>query len=164
MYAPPNPLRGLSGFPSSDPAYLHDFLTENAALAGKPIVLVGHSYGGAVITNAAVGDPEVKALVYVDAFIPGQGEPSAGCWQASVPGSCLGGNPADIFDLVPYPGSPPGDVDTYIKPNQVPRLLRQRPARQPGRGAGRHPAAAGRQPLSPRSPGHRPGRPSRRGP
>jgi hypothetical protein len=34
VYAPPNPLRGLSGFASSDPAYLHDFLTQNAALAG----------------------------------------------------------------------------------------------------------------------------------
>jgi pimeloyl-ACP methyl ester carboxylesterase len=60
VYAPPNPLRGLA----SDAAYLHDFLTENAALAGKPVVLVGHSYGGAVITDAAVGDPEVKALVF----------------------------------------------------------------------------------------------------
>ena len=56
--------------------YLHQFLTQNAALQGQPVVVVGHSYGGAVITNAAVGDPEVKALVYVDAFIPDQGEPS----------------------------------------------------------------------------------------
>jgi pimeloyl-ACP methyl ester carboxylesterase len=119
VYAPPNPLRGLSGFPSSDPAYLHDFLTQNPALAGKPIVLVGHSYGGAVITNAAVGDPEVKALVYVDAFIPDQGETLGGL-LASVPGSCLAGNPTDIFNLVPYPGGPTGDVDTYIKPNLVP--------------------------------------------
>jgi pimeloyl-ACP methyl ester carboxylesterase len=119
VYAPPNPLRGLSGFPSSDPAYLHDFLTQNAALAGKPVVLVGHSYGGAVITNAAVDDPEVKALVYVDAFIPDQDETLGGL-LASVPGSCLAGNPADIFNLVPYPGSPPGDVDTYIKPSLVP--------------------------------------------
>ena len=119
VYAPPNPLRGLSGFPSSDPAYLHDFLTQNPALAGKHIVLVGHSYGGAVITNAAVGAPEVKALVYVDAFIPDQGQTLGGL-LASVPGSCLGGNPADIFNLVPYPGSPPGDVDTYIKPSLVP--------------------------------------------
>src|SRR5215470_8302158 len=63
VYAPPNPLRGLP----QDSAYLHQFLTQNAALAGQPVVLVGHSYGGAVITNAAVGDPEVKALVYVDA-------------------------------------------------------------------------------------------------
>ena len=119
VYAPPNPLRGLSGFPSSDPAYLHDFLTQNPALAGKHIVLVGHSYGGAVITNAAVGAPEVKALVYVDAFIPDQGQTLGGL-LASVPGSCLAGNPADIFNLVPYPGSPPGDVDTYIKPSLVP--------------------------------------------
>jgi pimeloyl-ACP methyl ester carboxylesterase len=42
VYAPPDPLRGLA----SDSVYLRDFLTENAALAGKPVVLVGHSYGG----------------------------------------------------------------------------------------------------------------------
>jgi pimeloyl-ACP methyl ester carboxylesterase len=121
VYAPPNPLRGLSGFPSSDPAYLHAFLTQNAALAGKPIVLVGHSYGGAVITNAAVGDPEVKALVFVDAFIPDQDETLLGL-LSSPPGSssCLGGNPADVFNLVPYPGGPPNDVDAYIKPALVP--------------------------------------------
>jgi len=35
---------------------------------------VGHSYGGAVITNAATGDPDVKALVYINAFAPDQGE------------------------------------------------------------------------------------------
>ncbi len=130
VYAPPNPLRGLSGFPSSDPAYLHDFLTQNAALAGKPVILVGHSYGGAVITNAAVGDPEVKALVYVDAFIPDQGETLGGL-LSSVPGSCLGGNPTDVFNLVPYPGSPPGDVDTYIKASLVPGCFASGlPARQ----------------------------------
>jgi pimeloyl-ACP methyl ester carboxylesterase len=39
-----------------------------------PIVLVGHSYGGAVITNAAAGNPNVKALVYVAAFAPDTGE------------------------------------------------------------------------------------------
>lgn len=115
VYAPPDPLRGLS----FDSAYLHDFLTENAALQGKPIVLVGHSYGGAVITNAAVGDPEVKALVYVDAFIPAQGE-SIGQLLNAQPGSCLSGNPSDVFDLVPYPGAPAGDVDTYIKPSLFP--------------------------------------------
>jgi pimeloyl-ACP methyl ester carboxylesterase len=121
VYAPPNPLRGLSGIRASDPAYLHDFLTQNAALAGKPIVLVGHSYGGAVITNAAVGDPEVKALVFVDAFIPAQGETLGGLLSSPLgSSSCLGGNPTDIFNLVPYPGGPAGDVDTYIKPSLVP--------------------------------------------
>src|SRR5271154_5252840 len=60
--APPNPLRGLS----NDSAYLADYLK---TITGS-IILVGHSYGGAVITNAATGDPDVKALVYVNAFIP----------------------------------------------------------------------------------------------
>src|ERR1044071_4974089 len=58
VYAPPNPLRGLP----QDSAYMHQFLTQNAALQGQPVVLVGHSYGGAVITNAAVGAPGVRAL------------------------------------------------------------------------------------------------------
>jgi pimeloyl-ACP methyl ester carboxylesterase len=114
VYAPPNPLRGLP----QDSAYLHQFLTQNAALLGRPVVLVAHSYGGAVITNAAVGDPEVKALVYVDAFIPDQGDTIADLASAE-PGSCLG-NPAEDFNAVPYPGGPPGDVDFYIKPNLVP--------------------------------------------
>jgi pimeloyl-ACP methyl ester carboxylesterase len=114
VYAPPNPLRGLP----QDSAYLHQFLTQNAALQGKPVVLVGHSYGGAVITNAAVGVPEVKALVYVDAFIPDQGD-TIGHLAAAVSGSCLG-SPADDFDPVPYPGAPAGDADLYIKQDLVP--------------------------------------------
>jgi len=96
---------------------VHQFLTQNAALAGKPVVLVAHSYGGAVITNAAVGDPQVKALVYVDAFIPDQGE-TVGELLNAQPGSCLGA--AGVFNPVPYPGGPPGDVDLYINQDQVP--------------------------------------------
>ena len=115
VYAPTNPLRGLP----QDSAYLQDFLTQNTALAGQPIVLVGHSYGGAVITNAAVNNSEVKALVYVDAFIPDQNETLAQLVSAQ-PGSCLAGNPPDIFNLVPYPGAPADDVDTYIKQSLVP--------------------------------------------
>ena len=115
VYAPPNPLRGLP----QDSAHLHQFLIQNAALQGQPIVLVAHSYGGAVITNAAVGAPEVRALVYVNAFIPDEGDTVLGLVSAK-PGSCLGGDPADVFNLVPYPGGPPGDVDFYIKPNTVP--------------------------------------------
>jgi pimeloyl-ACP methyl ester carboxylesterase len=117
VYAPPNPLRGLA----ADAAYLHEFLTKNAALAGKPVVLVGHSYGGAVITDAAVGDPEIKALVYVDAFIPARGE-SIGALLARPQGagSCIGGNPATVFDPVPFPGAPKGDVDLYLQPGKFP--------------------------------------------
>jgi pimeloyl-ACP methyl ester carboxylesterase len=114
VYAPPNPLRGLP----QDSASLHAFLTQNAALAGQPVILVGHSYGGAVVTNAAVGDPAVKALVYVDAFIPDQGETLLQLVSAQ-PGSCLGSNPADVFNFVPIPGGS-GDVDTYIKQSLVP--------------------------------------------
>ena len=53
---PPNPLRGVQ----QDSAYLRDFLS---TISG-PIVLAGHSYGGTVITNAAAGNRQVKALVY----------------------------------------------------------------------------------------------------
>ena len=54
VYAPPSPLRGLP----QDSAYLHQFLTQNAALAGQPVVVAAHSYGGAVITGAAAGAQE----------------------------------------------------------------------------------------------------------
>jgi pimeloyl-ACP methyl ester carboxylesterase len=64
--APPNPLRGLK----SDSAYLASYLS---TISG-PIVLVGHSVGGMVISNAATGNPNVKGLVYVDAFEPASGE------------------------------------------------------------------------------------------
>ena len=80
--APPNPLRGVS----EDSAYLSDFLS---TISG-PIVLVGHSYGGFVITNAATGNPQVKALVYDDAFIPAAGD-TPGTLSAAKPGSCLAG-------------------------------------------------------------------------
>ena len=115
VYAPPNPLRGVS----SDAAYLRDFLTQNPALAGRQVVLVGHSYGGAVITNAAVGDPAVKALVYVDAFIPDKGQTVAGL-LGTVPGSCIGGNPATTFLPVAYPGAPSGSADLYLQPQEFP--------------------------------------------
>ena len=43
-------------------------------LIGAPVILVGHSYGGFVITNAAYNNPSVKGLVYVAAFAPDEGE------------------------------------------------------------------------------------------
>ena len=64
-----------------DPAYLADFLH---TITG-PIILVGHSYGGAVITNAATGDKQVKALVYVDAFLPAKGQTLGGNWSRTSP-------------------------------------------------------------------------------
>jgi pimeloyl-ACP methyl ester carboxylesterase len=107
----PTPLRGLP----DDSAYLAAFLQS----VGGRIVLVGHSYGGAVITNAATGNLDVKALVYVDAFLPAQGETIAQLVGAQ-PGSCVAGDPTQIFDLVPYPGAPPGAVDAYVKQSVFP--------------------------------------------
>jgi pimeloyl-ACP methyl ester carboxylesterase len=109
VYAPPNPLRGLP----QDADYLHQFLTQNPALAGQPVILVAHSYGGAVITGAAVGDPNIKALVYVDAFIPDEGDTAA----SLLSGSCVAAT--GVFNPVPIPGAP-GDVDLYLKPSVVP--------------------------------------------
>jgi len=104
VYAPPDPLGGLI----TDAATLADFL---ATISG-PVILVGHSYGGMVITNAATGNPNVKALVYVDAFIPAQGDTTFQLVGAQ-PGSCIAS--ADAFNVVPYPGAPAGDVDAYLK-------------------------------------------------
>ena len=113
VYAPPNPLRGLA----SDSAYLATFLQ---SITG-PIILVGHSYGGAVITNAATGNPNVKALVYVDAFAPDEGESLLQLVSTPPPsgqsGSCVGGDPAQTFNLVPFGA---GDFDVYLKPSLFP--------------------------------------------
>jgi len=109
---PPNPLMGLA----FDPEYLADFLH---TISG-PIILVGHSYGGAVITNAATGDKQVKALVYVDAFAPDQGQ-TVGQLASSVPGSCvLAADPTTIFNLATFPGAPAGVFDAYYKQNLFP--------------------------------------------
>jgi pimeloyl-ACP methyl ester carboxylesterase len=111
VYAPPNPLQGLP----YDSAFLADFLH---SISG-PIVLVGHSYGGAVITNAATGDPQVKALVYVDAFAPAQGQ-TLEQLLASVPGSCA--VPANL-NVVPFPGAPAGVGDAYITQSAFPSCM-----------------------------------------
>ncbi|GAA2509454.1 alpha/beta hydrolase [Winogradskya humida] len=110
VLAPPNPLRSLSG----DAASIRTFL----GTVPGPIVLVGHSYGGAVITNAASGNPNVKALVYIAAYALDEGESVAAANQ-------LGGGHTDIeanLDFRPYPGAPPlaqsptgYDLDAYIK-------------------------------------------------
>jgi pimeloyl-ACP methyl ester carboxylesterase len=106
--APPNPLRGLT----TDASYLASYLN---TITG-PVVLVGHSYGGAVITNAATGNPNVKALVYVDAFAPTQGETLEQLTFAQ-PGSCLagGGTLSNVFNLAVDPSQPAGDYDLYLK-------------------------------------------------
>jgi pimeloyl-ACP methyl ester carboxylesterase len=105
--APPNPLQSLKG----DAATIADFLKT----INGPIVLVGHSYGGAVITNAATGNRNVKALVYVNAFAPAKGESALGL-DSSKPGSALGAGPTKVFNFVPFPGAKKGDAELYVKP------------------------------------------------
>jgi len=104
-----NPLRSLSG----DVAYVRTFLE---TLEG-PIVLAGHSYGGAVITNAATGNPNIKALVYVNAFAPDEGEtPTA----LAGPDSALSvADPTAVFDFVPTSFPPTPATDLYLKKSTV---------------------------------------------
>jgi pimeloyl-ACP methyl ester carboxylesterase len=66
-----NPLRGIS----NDSAYVASLIDQT----GGPVIAVGHSYGGAVITNAAAQAHNVVGLVYVAAFAPAKGEP----WRRS---------------------------------------------------------------------------------
>jgi pimeloyl-ACP methyl ester carboxylesterase len=66
MIAPPNPLRGLSG---GDGEYLKSVIKE----IDGPVLLVGHSYGGSVITAAGTAD-NVVGLVYISGFAPDKGE------------------------------------------------------------------------------------------
>jgi pimeloyl-ACP methyl ester carboxylesterase len=98
VVAAPNPLRGLS----SDAAQVRALLNS----VEGPIVLVGHSYGGAVISAAATSD--VKALVYLAAFVPEAGE-SVQALVEKFPGSTVGQS------LKPVPLAD-GQVDLYIDP------------------------------------------------
>jgi pimeloyl-ACP methyl ester carboxylesterase len=92
VIAPANPLRGLA----SDAAYIRS--------------MVGHSYGGAVITNAAVGVPQVKALVYIAGFAPDKGESLVQLVTMN-PGSEIGQNL--ITRKYPLPGGGEG-TDLYL--------------------------------------------------
>ena len=104
VIAPANPLRGLT----SDSDYIRSVLQ---SITG-PIVLVGHSYGGAVISNAARGVPNVKALVFIAAFAPDTGETLAGLVTMN-PGTMI---TPDALDTRPYPLPGGGEgTDLYIK-------------------------------------------------
>jgi pimeloyl-ACP methyl ester carboxylesterase len=95
-----NPLRSLAG----DTAYLSDFLETRTS---GPVVLVGHSYGGALISGAALSDPDVTSLVFVNAFVPEEGE--------SILELSSKAGPVDadaLFDKAPFGED---EVDLYLK-------------------------------------------------
>ncbi|WP_034086873.1 alpha/beta fold hydrolase [Streptacidiphilus albus] len=102
VVAPPNPLRGLA----------HDAAAVGAVTSAidGPVVLVGHSYGGAVITQASAGLDNVVGLVYLAAFSLDEGE-SCGSVQAPFPATLL----ADSVRPTPYdaPGAV-GGPDLYV--------------------------------------------------
>ncbi|MBC3361553.1 alpha/beta hydrolase [Pseudomonas sp. SWRI154] len=81
VIAAANPLRGVK----QDADYVADIVDQTAG----SVILVGHSYGGAVISNAALSDPKVKALVYVAAFAPEKGETAIEL-SGRYPGGTLG--------------------------------------------------------------------------
>jgi len=86
IVAPPNPLRGMTG---GDGEYLKSVIAE----IDGPVLLVGHSYGGAVITAAGTVD-NVVGLVYISGFAPDEGE-----------------NLADLQSKFPAPGAAPYFVE-----------------------------------------------------
>src|ERR1700754_1051891 len=103
-----NPLRSIAG----DAAFVRTFLET----VSGPVVLVGHSYGGAVITNAATGLPNVKALVYVNAFAPDQGETPFTLVGSE---SALSADPTTVFDFVPATLPPAPSTELYLKKSTV---------------------------------------------
>ncbi|SDI62353.1 alpha/beta fold hydrolase [Nonomuraea jiangxiensis] len=107
VIAPANPLRDVAG----DAAYVSSVLD---TITG-PVILVGHSYGGIVITNAARGHDNVKALVYLGAFAPDKGESALQLAQ-QFPGSKLGD--ALQTRAYPLPDGTPGGIDGYVMPDK----------------------------------------------
>jgi pimeloyl-ACP methyl ester carboxylesterase len=99
VVAAPNPLRGVRADA--------DVVADVVKGIDGPVVLVGHSYGGSVISEAAEGLTNVKGLVYVAAFAPDTGETALGL-TGQFPGSTLG--PA----LAPPVRLTTGSNDLYI--------------------------------------------------
>src|SRR5580765_3055169 len=101
--APMNPLRGLA----SDA----DAIARYATTIDGPIVLVGHSYGGAVISQAAPVVGDVRALVFLSAFALDEGESCATVQQAFPPPLLASTNIASPYDAPGAAGGP----DLFIK-------------------------------------------------
>ena len=129
--AVPNTLRGLA----ADAAVVATYLK---SVAG-PVVLAGHSYGGSVISVASANAPNVKALVYVDAFAPDAGEsvqselasapPPPPDFTIAVPFTTPGGNDADLYVDAKYFGpvfasAEPPDVAARLAATQRPFAAR----------------------------------------
>ena len=117
VLAPANPLRGIN----HDAAYIASV----ASQIPGPVLLVGHSYGGAVITNAGSRADNVRGLVYVGAFIPDEGETLLSLSMQATDSKVGPGAAADAL-------SDELDVGAWHRvhhrPGVVPRGLLRRPA------------------------------------
>lgn len=140
-----NPLRGLA----SDADYVRSVV---AGVPG-PVVLAGHSYGGSVMSQAADGLPNVKALVYVASFIlePGRAPanwppsipvPSSGPHSTACPSCCLAAAKAPTStsgrtssSACSLPTFPPTSPHRWLRPSGRSRRQRSKnlPPRRPGR-------------------------------
>ncbi|PPJ19776.1 alpha/beta fold hydrolase [Nocardia nova] len=103
VVAAANPLRG----PAADATGLRGLISH----INGPVILVGHSYGGSVISAAGAGNDQVKGLVYVAAFLPATGETALGLTNR-FPGSTLPGtlDPVPITNIDGSTGT-----DLYIQ-------------------------------------------------
>ena len=110
VVAPANPLRGVA----TDSAYTASLLNQ----IDGPVLLAGHSYGGAVITNAAVSAPNVVGLVFIAAFAPDEGE-SLGEAESDSKNSVL----STALVQYQYPAGPGGQTAVEFAIN--PALLRE---------------------------------------
>jgi pimeloyl-ACP methyl ester carboxylesterase len=104
--AVPNPLRSLS----ADSAYVAEFLRS----VPGPKIVVGHSYGSAVITNAAKGIRDVRALVYVNGAVPREGENVLAA--VGTDSALADPDPTDDFRYVPANRPLGAGTDLYLKP------------------------------------------------
>ncbi|MGW4125301.1 alpha/beta fold hydrolase [Nocardia sp. NPDC004711] len=103
VIAPPNPLRGLR----NDAGVVHSV----AAAINGPAVLVGHSYGGAVIGQAAAGLSNVTALVYLAAFSLDAGESCIDVQQPFAPSLLAETARPTAYDAPVAAGGPDLDID-----------------------------------------------------
>ncbi|GAA3214944.1 alpha/beta hydrolase [Microbacterium terregens] len=117
VLAPPNELRGVT----SDAAYIASFLAQRTS---GPVILVGHSYGGVVITNAGARGGDVKALVYVDAFIPDDGENVVTILDGST-SALAAADPTTVLEVAGYPGAPEGVAEAFLKPDTAHNFFAQ---------------------------------------
>ena len=111
VLAPPNLLRGVATTPRTSPRSSPSARAVPSSWSATPTAASSSP-------TPATGGGDVRALVYVDAFIPDEGETVFEILGGS--GSALDiPDPTTVLDLAGYPGAPEGDVEAFLKPDTV---------------------------------------------